>query len=64
MTVYLLSVDKAKFRKPVRPGDVLEMKVKKMNTVRNIWKFQCKAFVDDKLVSEAEISAILTEEKL
>ena len=59
MSVYLLTVDKAKFRKPVCPGDVLMNKVEKKKNIKNIWKFVCKSFVNDELVSEAEISAIL-----
>ena len=61
ISVYLLSVDKAKFRKPVCPGDVLRMEVKKKNNVKNIWKFVCKSFVDNNLVAEAEIAAILSD---
>ena len=59
LSVYLLTIDKAKFRKPVFPGDVLKHKVVKKQNVKNIWKFICKSFVDDTLVAEAEISAIL-----
>ena len=59
LSVYLLTVDKAKFRKPVFPGDVLKHKVEKKQNVKNIWKFICKSHVDSKLVAEAEISAIL-----
>ena len=58
-SVYLLTVDKAKFRKPVCPGDVLMSKVEKKQQIKNIWKFTCKAYVNDELVSQAEISAIL-----
>ena len=58
-SVYLLTIDKAKFRKPVCPGDTLLNKVTKKNIVKNIWKFQCQSFVNDSLVAEAEISAIL-----
>ena len=58
-SVYLLTVDKAKFRKPVCPGDVLTSKVEKKQQIKNIWKFTCKAYVNDELVSQAEISAIL-----
>jgi 3-hydroxyacyl-[acyl-carrier-protein] dehydratase len=59
LSVYLLTIDKAKFRKPVFPGDVLKHKVVKKQNVKNIWKFTCKSFVDETLVAEAEISAIL-----
>ena len=40
-SVYLLTVDKAKFRKPVCPGDVLMNKVEKKQQIKNIWKFTC-----------------------
>ena len=59
LSVYLLTIDKAKFRKPVCPGDVLMNKVEKKQQIKNIWKFSCRSFVNDNLVSQAEISAIL-----
>ena len=58
-SVYLLTVDKAKFRKPVCPGDTMNIKVTKKRNLRNIWKFSCLSFVENNLVAEAEISAIL-----
>ena len=61
-SVYLLTVDKARFRKPVCPGDILVNQVKKKRNLKNIWKFNCFSYVDDKLVAEAEISAILNNE--
>ncbi len=62
ISVLLLSVNKAKFRKPVCPGDVLKNKVVKKNQVKNIWKFTCKSFVEEYLVAEAELAAILTDD--
>ncbi len=62
MSVYLLTVDKAKFRKPVCPGDTLHNKVLKKQNIKNIWKFSCKSYVDDNLVAQAEVSAILNSE--
>ncbi|PPR43357.1 MAG: 3-hydroxyacyl-[acyl-carrier-protein] dehydratase FabZ [Alphaproteobacteria bacterium MarineAlpha8_Bin1] len=61
-SVYLLTVDKARFRKPVCPGDILVNQVKKKRNLKNIWKFNCFSYVDNKLVAEAEISAILNNE--
>ena len=61
-SVYLLTVDKARFRKPVCPGDILVNQVKKKRNLKNIWKFNCFSYVDDNLVAEAEISAILNNE--
>ena len=58
-SVYLLTVDKAKFRKPVCPGDVLMNKVEKKQQIKNIWKFTFRSYVNNDLVSQAEISAIL-----
>ena len=59
---YLLTVDKAKFRKPVCPGDTLLNKVVKKQNVKNIWKFICKSYVNNILVAQAEVSAILNSE--
>ena len=62
MSVYLLTVDKAKFRKLVCPGDTLRNKVLKKQNIKNIWKFSCKSYVDDNLVAQAEVTAILNSE--
>ena len=56
MSVYLLTVDKAKFRRPVCPGDTLYNKVIKKQNVKNIWKFSCKSYVNETLVAQAEVS--------
>ena len=61
ISVYLLTVDIAKFRRPVCPGETLFHKVEKKNNVKNIWKFKCTSFVEDKLVAEAEVSAIINQ---
>ncbi|VAV90849.1 3-hydroxyacyl-[acyl-carrier-protein] dehydratase, FabZ form, partial [hydrothermal vent metagenome] len=57
--VYFMSIDKARFRKPVVPGDVVHFPVKQTQKRSRVWKFQAKALVDDKVVAEAEISAML-----
>jgi 3-hydroxyacyl-[acyl-carrier-protein] dehydratase len=57
--VYFLTIDGAKFRKPVVPGDRLEIKVKKIKKRGNIVRFACEAFVEGALVAEAEIAAML-----
>ncbi len=61
LSVFLMSINKAKFRKPVCPGDVLKHKVLKKQQVKNIWKFSCKSYVESDLVSEAELSAIINK---
>ena len=60
--VYFMSVDGAKFRKPVIPGDQLKFHVEKIKNRAKVWKFQCKGYVDDKPVSEAVISAMIMAE--
>ena len=61
--VYFMTVDDVKFRKPVVPGDVLELHVKKEQTVRNVFKFKGEAFVGDKLVAQAIFSAMIIKKK-
>ena len=60
--VYFMSVDGAKFRKPVIPGDQLKFRVEKIKNRAKVWKFQCKGYVEDELVSEAVISAMIMAE--
>ena len=57
--VYFLTIDGAKFRKPVIPGDRLEIKVRKIKKRGNIVRFACEAFVDGTMTAEAEIQAML-----
>jgi 3-hydroxyacyl-[acyl-carrier-protein] dehydratase len=60
--VYLMTVDKAKFRKPVVPGDRVEFHMQRFAKRRNMWWFRGEAKVDGALVCEAEISAMLVAE--
>ncbi|MGF1607024.1 MAG: 3-hydroxyacyl-ACP dehydratase FabZ [Rhodothalassiaceae bacterium] len=57
--VYFMTIDKAKFRKPVSPGDRLALDVQKESQKRNVWKYGCTATVDGTKVAEAVISAML-----
>lgn len=59
--VYFMSIDKAKFRNPVRPGDRLEYRVSVMKHKGSIWMLKGEAYVDDKLVSEAELKAMIVD---
>ncbi|MCB1462379.1 MAG: 3-hydroxyacyl-ACP dehydratase FabZ [Nitratireductor sp.] len=59
--VYFMTIDGAKFRKPVIPGDVLEIKVEKRRQRGNIFKFDCAAYVDGGKVAEALISAMMVD---
>ncbi len=54
---YFAGVDKVRFRKPVRPGDRLVMKVKLQKQRGGFFKMLAEAFVDDELVAEAEMMA-------
>lgn len=57
--VYFMSIDAVKFRKPVEPGDMLELHVKKEQNRRNIWKFSGKGIVDGQVVAEASFKAMI-----
>ena len=59
--VYFMSIDKAKFRKPVRPGDRLEYKVSTIRQKGKIWHLKGEAFVDNELVAEAELKAMIMD---
>ena len=59
--VYFLTIDKAKFRKPAGPGDVIEYHMRKLSRRRNMWWFKGEAKVAGNLIAEAELGAMLTE---
>jgi len=59
--VYFMSIDKAKFRSPVTPGDQL---IYKINVIKNkgaVWQLDAKAYVDDKVVAQAELKAMIVD---
>jgi 3-hydroxyacyl-[acyl-carrier-protein] dehydratase len=58
--VYFLTIDKAKFRKPVLPGDTIEYHVAKIARKRNMWWFRGEAKVAGQIVAEAEVGAMLS----
>ncbi len=60
--VYLMTIDKAKFRKPVVPGDQVRFHMTRIAKKRNMWWFRGEARVDGALVCEAEVSAMLVRE--
>ena len=59
--VFFLSIDKAKFRKPVLPGDQLILQMEVVQARPPIWKLQGKAFVKDELVCEGELKAMISK---
>ncbi|MEX0852879.1 MAG: 3-hydroxyacyl-[acyl-carrier-protein] dehydratase FabZ, partial [Bauldia sp.] len=61
-TVYFMTVDQAKFRKPVGPGVTVEYHVRKLHKHGNIWKYGAEARVDGARVAQAIFSAMITDE--
>lgn len=59
--VYFMSIDRAKFRHPVKPGDKLEYRMTVAKHKGAIWVLEGKAYVDDILVSEAELKAMIVD---
>lgn len=60
--VYFMTIDNAKFRKPVVPGDRLEIRVTKIKRRGNLSKYACVASVDGAKVAEAEVTAMIMNE--
>ncbi len=58
-SVLFTTIDKAKFRKPVGPGDTLRFHLTKIARKRNIWFYRGEARVDGTLVAEADLSAMV-----
>lgn len=59
--VYFMGIDKAKFRRPVVPGDQLHYHVRKIRNRGRVWRFLGEAKVDGKVAAEAEVSAMLAD---
>jgi len=59
--VYFMSVDKARFRKPVTPGDTLSILVTKVQNRGPVWKFNGEARVGDTLMAEATFAAMIVD---
>lgn len=60
--VYFMTVDNARFRKPVVPGDSVEIHVAKRRRRGSVWKFNCQAKVNGEVVAEAVIAAMILDE--
>jgi 3-hydroxyacyl-[acyl-carrier-protein] dehydratase len=61
--VYFLSIDGAKFRKPVVPGDVLELHIEVIQSRGNVWKLAGTSIVAGQKVAEAQFSAMIIDKK-
>ncbi|MGF7161438.1 3-hydroxyacyl-[acyl-carrier-protein] dehydratase [Rhodoligotrophos appendicifer] len=62
--VFFMTIDKARFRKPVTPGDTVRVHVQLLRKRSSVWKYKGEAWVEKRLVAEAEISAMLTDGKV
>jgi 3-hydroxyacyl-[acyl-carrier-protein] dehydratase len=56
---YFAGIDRARFKRPVQPGDQLQLEAEMLQIVRGVGKFKCRATVDGKLAAEGEILAVL-----
>jgi 3-hydroxyacyl-[acyl-carrier-protein] dehydratase len=59
--VYFMSVDNARFRRPVVPGDQIQVRVVRKQHRRHVWKFEGRAMVGDKLTAEATFTAMIMD---
>ncbi|MBF0275745.1 MAG: 3-hydroxyacyl-ACP dehydratase FabZ, partial [Nitrospinae bacterium] len=60
-TVFFMTIDDCKFRVPVVPGDSIHIKMSVLKTRKNIWSFKGEAYVEEKLVAQAELKAMVVE---
>jgi 3-hydroxyacyl-[acyl-carrier-protein] dehydratase len=63
-SVFFMSIEKAKFRKPVVPGDQLKMELRVTHQRGNVWKLSGVAKVEDVVVAEADLTAMLTNKEI
>ena len=61
--VFLMGVEKARFRNPVIPDCKLELKIQAIRTHRRVWKYKGDAFVDGKKMADAQWSATIVDKK-
>ena len=59
--VYFMSIDRARFRKPVEPGDTMMIHVQKQRRRGSVWKLVCEARVDGALVAQATLTAMILD---
>jgi 3-hydroxyacyl-[acyl-carrier-protein] dehydratase len=62
--VYFMSIERAKFRKPVVPGDQLRLDVSILQHRGSVWKFSGNALVEDKIAAEAEFTAMVADREI
>lgn len=59
LNIFFMTIDKARFRKPVIPGDIIYYYLKKIRQRSSVWKYKGEAYVQGILIAEAEISAMI-----
>jgi len=60
-SVYFMSIEKAKFRKPVVPGDQVRLEIQILQQRGNVWRFSGHAIVEEKVAAEAEFTAMVPD---
>ncbi|MEW6162660.1 MAG: 3-hydroxyacyl-ACP dehydratase FabZ [Nitrospirota bacterium] len=63
-SVYFMSIEKAKFRRPVVPGDQLRLEINILQQRGNVWRFSGSAIVEEKVAAEAEFTAMVTDREI
>jgi 3-hydroxyacyl-[acyl-carrier-protein] dehydratase len=63
-SVYFLSIERAKFRRPVVPGDQLRLEITVLQQRGNVWKFSGNAVVEEKVAAETEFTAMVTDKEI
>ena len=61
LSVFFMTIDKCKFRKPVTPGDVINLHIKKTNKVKNVYKFEGKCLVDGVIFAQCNFTAMMQD---
>ena len=59
LSVFLMKIDKARFRKPITPGDQIRIEVQKEKSRGDVWQFYGKSFVEDQLACESSFAAMV-----
>jgi 3-hydroxyacyl-[acyl-carrier-protein] dehydratase len=59
--VYFMTIDRARFRRPVRPGEMLRMPVRALHRRGTVWRFEGHAYVGENLCADAEFSAMIAD---
>jgi 3-hydroxyacyl-[acyl-carrier-protein] dehydratase len=63
-SIYFMSIEKAKFRRPVVPGDQLRLEIHILQQRGNVWRFSGSALVGEKVAAEAEFTAMVADREI